>query len=78
MIYWRYTDEEPKIKTKHFFTSVKPKTQKNGKNDPNFAKSEAYASFTDGLRLFYDSLLISQMLKFKQKRDMKHSDFREK
>ena len=34
-----------------------------------------YASFTDGLRLFYDSLLIIQMLKFRQKRDMKYPDF---
>ena len=75
MIYWRYTDEEPKISTKHFFTSVKQETKKNGKNDPIFAKSEAYASFTDGLRFFYDSLLISQMLNFKQKRDMKRPDF---
>ena len=43
---------------------------------PDFHKNEVYASFTDGLRLFYDSLLISQMLKFKQKRDMKRPDFR--
>ena len=40
-----------------------------------FAKSEAYAKLTDILRLFYDYLLISQMLKFRQKRNMKHSDF---
>ena len=55
-----------RIHTKYFFTSVKMKTQKNDQNYPIFAKIEAYASFTDGLRLFYDSLLISQMLKFKQ------------
>ena len=40
------------------------------------AKSEAYAKLTDILRLFYDYLLISQMLKFRQKRDMKRPDFR--
>ena len=32
----------------------------------DFHKNDVDASFTDGLRLFYDSLLISQMLKFKQ------------
>ena len=41
------------------------------KNDPIFEKSEAYAKLTDILRLFYDYLLIIQMLKFKIKRDMK-------
>ena len=65
-----------KFDYKHFFTIVKPKTQKNGKNTPIFAKSEAYASFTDGLRLFYDYLLIIQMLKFRQKRDIKRPYFR--
>ena len=65
-----------RIYTKHFFTSVKQKSRKNGKNDPIFAKSEAYAKLTDILRLFYDYLLIIQMLKFRQKRDMKHPDFR--
>jgi len=48
---------------------------KNGKNDPIFAKSEAYAKLTVGLRLFYESLLTTQMLKFKQKRDIKRPDF---
>ena len=67
-----------KFDYKHFFTSVKPKTQKSGKNDPIFAKSEAYAKLTVILRLFYDYLLIVQMLKFRQKRDIKRPDFREK
>nr|DAO99052.1 MAG TPA: hypothetical protein [Caudoviricetes sp.] len=31
MICWRYTDKEPKISTKHFFTSVKLKTRKMAK-----------------------------------------------
>ena len=65
-----------KFDYKHFFTSVKPKTQKSGKNDPIFAKSEAYAKLTVILRLFYDYLLIIQMLKFRQKRDIKRPDFR--
>ena len=63
------------IIVKNFFTSVNPKAQKNGKNTPISAKSEAYAKLTVGLRLFYDYLLITQMLKFRQKRDMKHPDF---
>ena len=67
-----------KFDYKHFFTSVKPKTQKNGQNDPIFAKSEAYAKLTDILRLFYDYLLISQMLKFRQRRDIKTPRFSEK
>ena len=67
-----------KFDYKHFFTSVKQKSQKNGKNTPISAKSEAYAKLTVGLRLFYDYLLITQMLKFRQKRDMKHPDFRKK
>ena len=41
------------------------------KNDPIFAK----AKLTVILRLFYDYLLIIQMLKFRQKRDMKRPDF---
>ena len=32
-----------KFDHKQFFTSVKPKTQKSGKNDLIFEKSEAYA-----------------------------------
>ena len=54
-----------KFDYKHFFTSVKQKSQKKGQNAPIFAKSEAYAKLTVGLRLFYDYLLIIQMLKFK-------------
>ena len=34
---------------------------------PRISQNEAYAYFTDILRLFYDYLLIIQMLKFKQK-----------
>ena len=45
------------------------------KNDPIFAKSEVYASFTRIYFMFTDSLLIIQMLKFRQKRDMKRPDF---
>ena len=63
---------------KHFFTSVKQKSQKNGKNAPIFAKSEAYASLLRLYFMFTDSLLIIQMLKFRQKRDMKRPDFRKK
>ena len=33
---------------------------------PDFRKNDVYTSFTDILRLFYDSILIIQMLKFKQ------------
>ena len=40
------------------------------KNAPIFAKSEAYAKLTDILRLFYDYLLIIQMLKFKQYKEI--------
>ena len=60
---------------KHFFTSVKQKSQKNGKNAPIFAKSEAYASLLRLYFMFTDSLLIIQMLKFKIKRDIKRTDF---
>ena len=67
-----------RIHTQHFFTSVKPKVKKNGKNDPIFAKSEVYASLLRPYFMLTDSLLIIQMLKFKQKRYMKHSDFRNK
>jgi hypothetical protein len=45
MICLRYTDEEPKISAKHFFTSIKSKTQKNGKKAQNTAKCEAYGYF---------------------------------
>ena len=45
-----------RIYTKHFFTSVKRKTQKNGKNTTIFGKNEAYASFTDVLRMSYECL----------------------
>ena len=76
-----------RIYTKHFFTSVKHKIQKNGKNDPIFVKNEVYASFTDVLRMSYggltnvlrmsyNSLLIIQMLKFKIKTRYKCPEFR--
>ena len=60
------------------FSQVLNRKLKKWKNDPISAKSEAYAKLTDILRLFYDYLLITQMLKFRQKRDMKRPDFREK
>ena len=65
-----------KFQHKYFFTSVKPKTQKSGKNDPFFAKSEAYASLLRPYFILTSCLLIIQMLKFKQKRDIKRPDFR--
>ena len=37
---------------------------------PRISKNEAYAYFTDILRLFYDSLLITQILKFKIKTEI--------
>ena len=54
MICWRYMDEEPKISAKHFFRSIKSKTQKNGKKAQNTAKCEAYGYFTDSQWLVYD------------------------
>ena len=66
-----------KFDYKHFFTSVKQKSQKMAKTPRFPQKSEAYAKLADILRLFYDYLLITQMLKFRQKRDIKRPDFRE-
>ena len=65
-----------KFDYKHFFTSVKQKGQKMTKTPRFPQKSEACAKLTDILRLFYDYLLIIQMLKFRQKRDIKRPDFR--
>lgn len=42
---------------------------------PYFRKSEFYASLLRPYRLLYDSLLVIQMLKLRQKRDMKYPDF---
>ena len=61
-----------RIYTQHFFTSVKQKTQ----NDPIFVKNEVYASLLRPYFFLTSWLLIIQMLKFKQKRDMKRPDFR--
>lgn len=46
---------------------------------PRFSeKNETYASLLRHHFMFTDSILITKMLKFKQKRDMKRSDFRTK
>ena len=65
-----------KFHHKQFFTSVKPKTQKSGKNDLIFEKREAYACLLNVYRTYTDCLLIAQMLKKKKKRDIKCPDFR--
>ena len=62
---WRLENHENLYKT--LFLQVLNINLKNGKNDPVFWKSEAYASLLRLYRLLYDSLLISQMLKFKTK-----------
>ena len=58
------------------FLQVLNRKLKKWQNDPIFAKSEFYASLLRPYRLLYDSLLVIQMLKFRQKRDMKRTDFR--
>ena len=65
-----------KFQRKHFFTSVKSKPRKQGKIWLKRVLFMSYGCLTDVLRMSYDSILIIQMLKFRQKRDMKRPDFR--
>ena len=58
------------------FSQVLNRKLKKWQKAPIFVKSEFYASLLRPYFMFTDSLLIIQMLKFKQKRYMKHSDFR--
>ena len=53
-----------KFKQNTFLQVLNRKVKKRQKA-PIFGESEAYAKLTDILRLFYDYLLIIQMLKFK-------------
>ena len=64
-----------KFKQNTFLQALNRKLKKWQKA-PIFVKSEFYASLLRPYFMFTDSLLIIQMLKFKQKRDIKRPDFR--